>query len=99
MISYDEAFAIIMDNICIGKKTQLPLVECLGKVAAHAVFAPRNVPSFANSAMDGFAVRAADLEQATPAHPVRLPIIDTIGAGDNIAQIAAVGVAHIMTKC
>ena len=86
-----------MDNICIGKKTQLPLVECLGKVVAHTVFAPINVPSFANSAMDGFAVRAADLEQANPAHPVRLPIIETIGAGDNIAQIAAFGVVHIMT--
>ncbi|GGU79182.1 molybdopterin molybdotransferase MoeA [Lentzea flava] len=57
---------------------QLPLDECLGLVLAADVIAPVSLPPFDNSAMDGYAVRAADL--AGPI-PVTLPVADDIPAG------------------
>ncbi len=57
---------------------QLPLDECLGLVLAADVIAPLSLPPFDNSAMDGYAVRAADLAGDLP---VRLPVADDIPAG------------------
>ncbi|MCX2953244.1 gephyrin-like molybdotransferase Glp [Lentzea sp. NEAU-D7] len=57
---------------------QLPLEECLGLVLAADVIAPLALPPFDNSAMDGYAVRAADLK---PDEPVRLVVADDIPAG------------------
>lgn len=42
---------------------QLPLNECANRILAEDIFSPINVPNFDNSAMDGYAVRIADLEQ------------------------------------
>jgi len=61
---------------------ELPVVEvefgaALGLVLAEAVAAPHDVPPFPNSAMDGYAVRAADLG----AVPVELRITEQVGAG------------------
>ncbi|HDR2364110.1 TPA: molybdopterin molybdotransferase MoeA, partial [Enterobacter asburiae] len=47
----------------------LPLVRCFGRIAARDIVSPLNVPGFDNSAMDGYAVRLADL-QAGNALPV-----------------------------
>ncbi|MFJ8964339.1 gephyrin-like molybdotransferase Glp [Lentzea sp. NPDC102401] len=57
---------------------QLPLDECLGLVLAADVIAPLDLPPFDNSAMDGYAVLAADLAGELP---VRLPVADDIPAG------------------
>ena len=40
----------------------LPLVRCFGRIAARDIVSPLNVPGFDNSAMDGYAVRLADLQ-------------------------------------
>ncbi|RDI31252.1 molybdopterin molybdotransferase MoeA [Lentzea flaviverrucosa] len=72
---------------------QLPLEECLGLVLAADVIAPLDLPPFDNSAMDGYAVRAADLRRDetvrlvgavdSPARDetVRLVVADDIPAG------------------
>ena len=62
-ISLDDARARIVD---ISTQRRLPnervlLEAALGRILVSDVVAPRDVPGFANSAMDGFAVRAADL--------------------------------------
>lgn len=44
----------------------LPLVECFGRVLATDVVSPIDVPGFDNSAMDGYAVRLADLQSGLP---------------------------------
>ncbi|WP_394614182.1 gephyrin-like molybdotransferase Glp [Lentzea sp. JNUCC 0626] len=56
----------------------LPLEECLGLVLAADVIAPLALPPFDNSAMDGYAVRAADLNRD---EPTRLAVTDDIPAG------------------
>lgn len=60
----------------------VPLREALGLVVAEAVTAAVDLPGFDNSAMDGYAVCAADLDGATPDSPVRLGVDGDIAAGD-----------------
>ena len=55
--------------------------DALGLVLAADVVAGEQVPPFANTAMDGYAVRAADTEGATEAAPVRLHVVGDLPAG------------------
>ncbi|MBM7854115.1 molybdopterin molybdotransferase [Desulfohalotomaculum tongense] len=65
------------------KLTENVYVEkSLGKVLAEKIYAPINVPAFRKSALDGFALRAADTRGATTQSPVKIKIIDEIPAGD-----------------
>ncbi len=57
------------------------LIDAQGCVLADAVVATSDVPPFANSAMDGYAVRAADVATATDHSPVRLRVVGTLAAG------------------
>ncbi|WP_426752592.1 gephyrin-like molybdotransferase Glp [Myxococcus sp. Y35] len=73
----------------------LALDEALGRVLAEDVTAQRTLPPWDNSAMDGYAVRSADL---TGPLPVRLEVGETIYAGAMPARALAPGVcARIMT--
>ena len=60
----------------------LPLDEAEGGVLAEDVLADTPLPPFDNSAMDGYAVRTADLAGATAEAPVTLPVRGEIAAGD-----------------
>jgi molybdopterin molybdotransferase len=60
----------------------LPLDEAEGGVLAEEVLADTPLPPFDNSAMDGYAVRSADLARATAEAPVMLPVRGEIAAGD-----------------
>ena len=60
----------------------VPLVHADGSVLAEHVTATTPLPSFDNSAMDGYAVRAADLAGASAGTPVTLPVRGEIAAGD-----------------
>ncbi len=52
-----------------------------GRVLAEEIHSPRDVPPFRNSAMDGYAVRSADIADATADQPATLKVLETIGAG------------------
>ncbi len=60
MVSYDEALKTILDNVAPVGSEQLPLGDAIGMVLAEPVTAPWDLPLWDNSAMDGYAVRAAD---------------------------------------
>jgi molybdopterin molybdotransferase len=77
MISVDEARRVILAACPPLAPRWLPLAGALGCVTAGEVVAGHDVPSFANSAMDGFAVRAAD----TAGAPVTLQVVGTAAAG------------------
>ena len=71
-----------------------PLGECRGLVLAEDVYAAHDIPPFANSAMDGFAVRAADVT----AVPVTLRVVGDLPAGRVPTQTVGPGEAvKIMT--
>jgi len=62
LLNVAQARARILDAVVPVRTTEtLPLREALGRVLAGAIVAPLDVPSHTNSAMDGYAVRAADL--------------------------------------
>ena len=50
----------------MGKTELLPAISSIGRVLSTSILAPRNVPHYRRSAMDGFAVRSVDLMGASP---------------------------------
>lgn len=59
----------------------IPIADTLNRVLAEPIYATTALPPFANSSMDGFAVRAQDLTGATLDEPVQLPVVMDIPAG------------------
>ncbi len=77
---------------------ELPLTEAAGRPLAADLVAPRALPAFDNSAMDGYAVRAQDVAGASGDAPVVLPVAADVPAGRTDAPPLAPGTAHrIMT--
>ena len=60
LIAFDDARALVLEHAKPLSAEVVALGEALGRVLAEEVRAPADVPAFDNSAMDGFAVRAAD---------------------------------------
>ena len=81
LVSLADAQALILDAVVRLEVVEVPLGEALGAVLAEGVVAPEPVPPFANTAMDGYAVQAADTTGASPAAPVRLRVVDDLAAG------------------
>ena len=81
MISADQALQIVLENVTALGVERISIVEALGRVLAEDISSPRDIPGFDNSAMDGYAVRAADLAGASPSSPVKLTVVETVGAG------------------
>ncbi len=76
----------------------VPAAQALGRVLAEDITAEVTLPGFDNSAMDGYAVRAADIADATGDAPVTLPVAEDIPAGRTDRLSLAPGTAHrIMT--
>ena len=77
---------------------ELGLAEVGGLVLAERCQAGANLPGFDNSAMDGYAVRAADVLGATASHPVLLPVAGDVPAGPGSPKRLESGTAwRIMT--
>ena len=90
----EEARRVILAACAPLAPRSLPLTDALGCVTAGQVVAGHDVPSFANSAMDGFAVRAAD----TAGAPLTLEVVGTAAAGSAPGVGVAPGQAvRIMT--
>ncbi len=84
MISYKQALQILEE---VGRSREprietLSISQAIGKILAHPILSPEDVPSFTNSAMDGFAVRASDTHGATQSEPIRIPVHGLVAAGD-----------------
>lgn len=93
MISADEALQIVLENVGPLGIERVAILEALGRVLAEDIRSPRDIPGFDNSAMDGYAVRAADVSGASEARPVKLTIVETLGAGQVPARRIGAGEA------
>jgi molybdopterin molybdotransferase len=82
LVPVDEHLADVLATIRPIRPVSVPLEAAEGGVLAEQVTARTPLPSFDNSAMDGYAVQAEDLTSATGEHPVRLPVRGEIAAGD-----------------
>jgi molybdopterin molybdotransferase len=81
VIPLDEARARVLAGCHPLRSEQVPLGDALGLVLAEDVVSEEAVPPFASTAMDGYAVRAADVAGASEAAPARLAVIGTLAAG------------------
>ena len=64
LLPLSEALANMLERLPSPTKIEnLPLNQCANRILAEDIFSPINVPSFDNSAMDGYAFRLADLAQ------------------------------------
>jgi molybdenum cofactor synthesis domain-containing protein len=94
MIALDEARRQVLAACLPLGPRPVPLSDAAGCVIAAPVVAGEDVPPFANTAMDGYAVRAAD----TAGAPVRLEVVGTLAAGTAPSVAVGAGQAvRIMT--
>jgi molybdopterin molybdotransferase len=95
LISVEEALARILARISALEAEHVSLLNALDRVLAETVIAGTSIPSFDNSAMDGYAVIAADTAQS----PVTLRVCGQIAAGDPVGSLRVTpgAAARIMT--
>lgn len=80
-ISVEEARAYILKHFHPLEAERAALLDSLDRVLAEDMIADMDVPPFNNSAMDGYAVRAEDITDASPGRPVVLRVIGDLAAG------------------
>ncbi len=81
MISVQEALQVIQKNLPSRSVEAIPIKNVMGSVLSTDVFAREPMPRFTNSAMDGFAVRWADICRANNNNPAELKIVGESQAG------------------
>ena len=81
MLTPEEARAIVLDYAQVLGPERVSLLDATGRVLAQDVLARRDNPPCDNSAMDGYAVRHADVAAARDDAPVALEVIEDIPAG------------------
>ncbi len=78
----------------LGEHERLPLASCAGRTLAADLHAAIPLPPFRNSAVDGYAVRHADLA----AHgPTRLPVASRVAAGQAADPVGTQAAARVFT--
>lgn len=98
MISVEEALAYILKHFKPLEPETVPLLDALDRVLTEDIVSDINVPPFNNSAMDGYAVRADDVANASKDHPITLRVIGEVAAGYTAQRALEPGTAmRIMT--
>ena len=99
VMNVEDARELLFAQVKRLPAEDVELLDALGRVLADDATSDIDVAPFDNSAMDGFAVRRADLAGVSAGSPIALGVIAHIGAGDDVAGIV-VGegqAARIMT--
>lgn len=88
----EEALAHILEQAApVNDRENVPLSQSMGRILAGDLRAPEAIPPFDNSAMDGYAVRTADLAQAP------LPVSQRVAAGQAATPLPPGTAARIFT--
>ena len=96
--SVREASERILAAVSPLPAVTVSLRDALGLVLAEDVVSPIEHPPWDNSSMDGYAVRAADVESASKEVPVSLPVLETVRAGQRPTRPVERGTAiRVMT--
>lgn len=89
---------MVLDGVQLLPAVITPILDGLGQVLAEPAIAQDNLPPFANSSMDGYAVRAVDIVEARRSRPVPLQVLADIAAGSVSPVVLKEGTAaRIMT--
>jgi molybdopterin molybdotransferase len=98
VIPLPEVQAAIFGAVTPLEPVDADLCDAFDLVLAERVTAPEAVPPFANTAMDGYAVQAADTMGASEEHPLRLRVVGELAAGREPTVVVGKGEAiRIMT--
>jgi molybdopterin molybdotransferase len=91
MLTFEEALVRVLAEVPTPTTAAICLDDALGRVLVEDIRSPIDLPSFDNSAMDGYAVQATDVASANPASPVRLRLAGRLAAGEADAAEVAPG--------
>lgn len=98
MISLEEAKTMLLEYASIKDSEKVSIFNAKGRVLAEDIYSPIDNPPFPRSPLDGYAVRAEDLQGASKEYGVKLKVIDKIFAGYVSEHIVTKGTAvRIMT--
>lgn len=81
MISLEDARALVLSRVELLDAEEVGILEVIGRVAAEDLKSDIDIAPFAHSAMDGFALRAAQLSGACAESPIELKVIAEVPAG------------------
>lgn len=81
MLSVEQALQKVLDGVSVLPAETVRLADALGYILADPAIARDDLPPFINSSMDGYAVRATDVADASAAAPVALIVVADIPAG------------------
>ncbi|MGC4114334.1 MAG: hypothetical protein QM765_06900 [Myxococcales bacterium] len=81
MLTVEQALAEVLSQVPVMPTQKVGLLDALGRVLAEEVASPRDLPPYDVSQMDGYALRAADVRQASASSPVKLAIVARSVAG------------------
>ncbi|MGW2025346.1 molybdotransferase-like divisome protein Glp [Streptomyces decoyicus] len=96
--SVAEHLEDVLSKIAPLDPIELQILEAQGCVLVEDITVPVALPPFDNSSMDGYAVRAADVEGATEEAPVALTVIGDVAAGSGeLPEVGPGQAARIMT--
>ncbi len=91
MLELEAARERILALMPPAQPERIQLAQAHRRILAAAILSPLDLPSFDNSAMDGYAVYAEDLRAANAASPVALQLIGRVAAGEMFAGEVATG--------
>ncbi|MDJ1114922.1 molybdopterin molybdotransferase MoeA [Microbacterium dauci] len=98
MKTVEEQLSRVLAAVQVGSSEVVSVGDAAGRTLAASATAAHDIPLFDNSAMDGFAVRAADVASASSTNPVSLRVVADLPAGTSIDPPVAAGeAARIMT--
>src|SRR5512142_3547727 len=93
LLSVDQARERILSQFQPVTTETLVLTECSHRVLAQDILATSDLPPFDNSSMDGFAIRAEDVEESSNDSPRSLRVVADIPAGSHPTITLASGAA------
>ena len=94
LLPFSEAQSRLLASAApVGETETIDLADAFGRVLAQDLISPMTVPPFSNAAMDGYALRAADLAEAG----TRLPVSQRVAAGDVARPLVPGSAARIFT--
>ena len=98
LIPLEDAQSIVLSHVAPTDLVEIPVWQAAGFPLAEDAVADIDISPFANSAMDGYAVRSADLAQASGETPVTLDVIGHEAAGHVFEGVVGTGeTVRIMT--
>ena len=82
LIPVEQARSLVLDAVEPLDCENVSLLEAIGRISASDHVSDIDISPFDHSAMDGFALVASDIENASPENPIELPVVAEVPAGD-----------------